>query len=84
MISVPADKDLEALRKAVARGGMTWPRIGDGKGAETPDARLYGAGVGTHYVIGRDGRIAGMHQGSQGAPRMAPLVETLPAAPPAP
>jgi hypothetical protein len=48
MISVSADEDLEVLRKAIARRGMTWPQISDGKGAETAIARLYGADVGTH------------------------------------
>ena len=82
LVSVSIDDDLQALRNTVTRRGMTWAQIGDGKGAETEIARLYNAGAGTHYVIGRDGKIAGSHRGAHGVPRMTRLVEQLLLTPP--
>jgi alkyl hydroperoxide reductase subunit AhpC len=82
LISVSIDEDLAAMRGMITRRGMTWPQIGDGKGPETELAGLYNAGAGTHYIIDRQGRIAGLHQGAHGVPRMARLIEQLLAAPP--
>ncbi|RMH01588.1 MAG: TlpA family protein disulfide reductase [Planctomycetota bacterium] len=48
------------LKKAIARHGVTWPVIWDGKGMEGPLPRLFTvkAPPGA-YLIGRDGRIVG-------------------------
>ena len=77
LISVSIDEDLKVMQSVITRRAMTWPQIGDGKGPGTEIARLYGAGSGTHFVIDREGKIAGMHRGSDGVPGMARLAERL-------
>ena len=77
MVSVSIDEELEALRGMVARQGLNWPQICDGKGAKTELVNLFNAGTGTHYVLDRDGKIAAKHKGSKGVERIGRAVGDL-------
>lgn len=77
LVSVSIDEDLNALRGMVARRGLAWPQICDGKGPKTEIARLFNAGPGTHYVLDRVGSIAAKHKGSKGVEKIGSAVAEL-------
>jgi hypothetical protein len=77
VVSVSIDEDLEALRGMVARQGLNWPQVCDGRGAKTELVRLFNAGTPTYYVLDREGRIAAKQKGSKGVERIDRAVAEL-------
>ena len=77
MVSVSMDEDLQALRGMVARQGLDWPQICDGKGAKTELVRLFNPAIPTYYVLDREGRIAAKQKGSKGVEKIGRAVGEL-------
>jgi len=77
VLSVSIDEDVDALRKMVARQGLAWPQICDGKGEKTELFRQFNAGTPTYYVLDRQGRIAAKQKGSKGIERIGRAVADL-------
>ena len=77
LVSISLDEDIEAWRNMVTRRQMNWRQICDGNGGGSEIVRMYNAGTETHFVIDRNGRIAGSHRGARGLPAMERLVEKL-------
>ena len=77
VISVSIDEDVDALKSMVARKAIRWPQICDGKATESELVRAFNAQQATHFVIGRDGKIAAKHKGANGLSAMESVVARL-------
>lgn len=59
VLGIAMDEDPEAVKKAAAEEGKTWPQLFDGRGLRTDVALRYGIEQVPDYVlIGRDGKVA--------------------------
>jgi peroxiredoxin len=77
LISVSIDEDVDALKSMVARKGIKWPEVCDGKGTDSELVRIFNAQQATHFVIDREGKIAAKHKGANGLGRIESVVSRL-------
>jgi len=61
----------------IGRKKMTSSQICDGKGPKTEIAALYNAAPSAHFVLDRQGRIAGLWKGAEGVEKMREVVAKL-------
>lgn len=62
ILSISVDDEAAELREAIRADSMSWRHVFDGKGWETEAALRYGVESVPHMLLlGRDGKVAGMH-----------------------
>jgi hypothetical protein len=74
-LGVPADEEEAPVRQAIARLGIPWDHLFDGRGFEGPLWSDFNVdGTPSFYVFDREGRIAAKRTS---APKLAEILETL-------